>query len=381
MKKLFAACGLLAILLFVFSCQKSINQSSEQQPSLTDPVRTNSTARIASVTECGTPMVKDLMDMGGVIDWGDIIISNNNDYITVKVNSAVQGMYITKITAVFGSQQHVTDDLMNQFNWTPCEGPALWDRQKINAPATVTSDTIQIPVSQFQQDGCIWMSVSVQLQGEFGAIGCAYAYPYDGEVIGSARWQSAFKYCKQACPPTTGDCGQLRTQTPGGWGAEPHGNNPGTYLHANFANAFPGGLTVGCAGNYHLTLTTAQAITDLLPTGGKAEVLTQNYTNLAAIKNVLVGHLVALTLSTGFDVYDPNFGKAGIGLGDMKIGSGLFAGWTVSAFLAEANKALGGCGSYTPAQVLETADKINANYDDGSVDKGFLKCPNSGNTD
>jgi len=371
MKKLLFAYGLLAVITTISACQKEVKKPSAEAQKLTNAasVITN------SVTTCGVPVVKDLIDMGNVIDWGDITISNDNNYIIVNVNSAIQGMFLTKITAVFGSQQHVTDELTNQFNWTPCEGPALYDRQKTYAPNTITSDTIKIPVSNFQADNCIWMSLAVQLVGEFGTLGCAFAYPYDGEVIGSAQWQSAFKYCKQDCPPPTEECGQLRTQTPGGWGAEPNGNNPGTYLHANFAAAFPNGLTVGCSPNYHITLTNAQAITDLLPTGGQALVLTQNQTNPAAIKNVLVGHLVALTLSTGFDVYDPNFGKTGVTLGNMVIGSGTFAGWTVNAFLAEANKALGGCGSYTPKEVLETANSINENYVDGLTDKGFLKCP------
>lgn len=54
-------------------------------------------------------------------------------------------------------------------------------------------------------------------------------------MIASAQYQSAFQYCRQNCPGGGGEeCGQLRTQTQGGWGAEPHGQNPGTFLHANF---------------------------------------------------------------------------------------------------------------------------------------------------
>src|SRR4029079_4504484 len=34
-------------------------------------------------------------------------------------------------------------------------------------------------------------------------------------------------------------CTGFRTQTQGGWGTDPTGNNPGVYLHANFAAAFP----------------------------------------------------------------------------------------------------------------------------------------------
>jgi hypothetical protein len=179
-------------------------------------------------------------------------------------------------------------------------------------------------------------------------------------------------------PPPPGDCGQLRTQTPGGWGAEPHGNNPGTYLHQNFASVFPNGVTIGLDPSYHATFTTAQAITDYLPAGGQGKALTKNYTNpkTTDLKNVLVQHLLALTLSVGFDQADASFGPAGIHLSEMVISSGAFSGWTVGDFLVEANKVLGGGASlYTAKQVEETAAAINENYVDGSVDRGYLDCP------
>ncbi|WP_127129474.1 hypothetical protein [Pseudoflavitalea rhizosphaerae] len=371
MRKRLLPYGFLAIMVSVlFACQKEA--SEDQQSTLAENGTTANSILQASIP-CGTPMEKDLMDMGGTIDWGSIIISNDDAHITVKVNSELAGMYLSKITVSYGSEQHVIDQLSANMNWLPCDGPSLFDRQKTYAPVTKTYDTIRIDNSNFQADGCIWMSVQVSLLGDHGTLGCAFAYPYDGSVIGSAQWQTAFKYCQQECPPE--DCGQLRTQTPGGWGAPPNGNNSGTYLHANFAAAFPNGLTVGCTPQFNVHLTSAQAITDLLPTGGQAAALMMNYTDPAEIKNVLVGHLVALTLATGFDVYDADFGNAGITLGQMEIGSGAFAGWTVNDFLAEANKALGGCGSYTAKQVLETADKINQNYVDGNIDNGFLVCP------
>jgi hypothetical protein len=177
-------------------------------------------------------------------------------------------------------------------------------------------------------------------------------------------------------PPPVVDCGQLRTQTPGGWGVKPEGNNPGMYLYAHFNNAFPGGLTVGST--YTIRLDHAQDVTNFLPSGGQAKALTQNYVNPTNLKNVLAGQLVALTLSVTFDQKDPNFGPAGVHLRDMQIGSGAFAGWTVNAFLAEANKVLGGAASsYTVQQVLETATAINENYVDGKSDKHYLVCPST----
>ena len=177
-------------------------------------------------------------------------------------------------------------------------------------------------------------------------------------------------------------CGQMRTQTQGGWGAEPAGNNPGTYLHAHFRAAFGEFLTVGCyPNNYYIKLTAAQAVTNLLPTGGKAVALTSSAVDPASVKNVLVGQLVALKLSVTFDASDANFGQSPVALGNMIIGSGTFKGKTVADFLAIAEQVLGGCNSaYTPGQVNETATSINENFDDGSTNNGFLVCPDDGGT-
>ena len=177
-------------------------------------------------------------------------------------------------------------------------------------------------------------------------------------------------------------CGQLRTYTQGGWGASPAGNNPGTYLHANFQAAFGEYLTVGCyPAHYYIKLTSAQAVTDLLPAGGKGAALTAIYTDPASLKNVLAGQLVALKLSVGFDYADANFGQSSVALGDMIIGSGTFKGNTVADFLALGEEVLGGCSKdFTPDQIVETATSINENFDNGTADKGFLTCPNdSGN--
>ncbi|PSR04562.1 MAG: hypothetical protein BRD50_03365, partial [Bacteroidetes bacterium SW_11_45_7] len=144
--------------------------------------------------------------------------------------------------------------------------------------------------------------------------------------------------------PQQSVCDTLRTQTPGGWGAAPAGNNPGTYLHNNFAAAFPNGLHVGC--NDSLVLTSAQSVTDFLPSGGSPSTLPSGtLTNPTSHSNTLAGHVVTLKLSITFDKYDPGFGSSPINLEDLTVTQGTFAGWTVSQVFAEANKALGGCNS------------------------------------
>jgi hypothetical protein len=173
-------------------------------------------------------------------------------------------------------------------------------------------------------------------------------------------------------------CGNFRTQTQGGWGATPHGNNPGSYLHSHFAGAFPTGLTVGCT--YKLTFTSAQAITDYLPGGGPAAVLTTNKTNPTNLKNNLASQLVTLTLSLQFDIYDPNFSGSSLLLGDLLIGSGPFKGMKIKDVVAEGNKVLGGCPSkYTATQFVDVLTAINENFDDGTANGGFIVCPDKGN--
>jgi hypothetical protein len=370
MKRILYLCGLFATLtLLFFSCQKNMNSEEKNA----DILGTLSTQLVLDDL-CGAPVTKDLADMWSGAVWGSVVIGNDKENIIIQINSTQPGMFLNKATLSYGSEQSVQDDLLKEYFWDPCSGPAAFDAQKSWAPQTAVSDTMHIPLSSVLEDGCIWISVSVGLLGEHGTIACAWASPYDNRYA-SGLWHSAFKYCITKCPVT--ECGQLRTQTPGGWGAPPNGNNSGQFLHKNFDAAFPNGLAVGCyPGNYYLRVTSAQAITDLLPTGGEAGVLTKNYTDPASIKNVLVGHLISVALAVGFDAKYDDFGQGGVKLGDMVIGSGKFQGWTVSNFLAEANKVLGGCSSaYTAKEVLGVADAINNNYDDGKVDKGYLVCP------
>jgi hypothetical protein len=202
---------------------------------------------------------------------------------------------------------------------------------------------------------------------------CQKEMSREAKTDGTTSSASASSATLIIAPP----CGELRTQTQGGWGANPEGNNSGTYLHANFKAAFGDSLTVGCApGNFYVKLTSAQAVTNLLPVGGKAAVLTSGYTDPASLNNGLVGQLVSLKLSVGFDAWDANFGESSVALGDMIIGSGTFQGKTVSEFLAIAEQVLGGCNSaYTPEQIVETATSINENFDNGTTNNGFLICP------
>ena len=372
MKQKLITLAFSAMACFLFSCQKDVSLTGEEVKDAQSEI-----ISIAASEPCGTPLTKTLLDEGGVLTLGQMVVSNDANNITITLTSSITNNFLYRVKVIYGSEAHVAAALFSSSWYTACDGPAQVDYVKNIAPGKMT-DTVQISNSNFQADGCISLAVFVTfIDAVSGAGSCGFPYPV-GTQYGSVAHQSTFTYCKQACPPPPpGDCGQLRTQTPGGWGAPPNGNNPGAYLRDNFDAAFGDFITVGCyPDNYYIKLTSAQAIETLLPTGGKAQALTANATDPASIKNVLVGHLVALTLSAGFDTYDANFGQAGITLGAMKIGSGPFAGWTVNQFLAEANKILGGCSSsYSINSVLETATNINENYVDGKIDNGFLVCP------
>jgi hypothetical protein len=178
--------------------------------------------------------------------------------------------------------------------------------------------------------------------------------------------------------PTGGDTCDFKTFTQGGWGTTPHGNNPGTYQYKNFAGAFPKGLTVGCS-TYSLTLTSAKAVSDFLPCGGPAAALKASYTNPTGLKNVFAGQLIALTLSVGFDKWDPAFAGSPLNLGDLKVSSGTFKGVTVNTILAEANNAIGGCQSkYSISDLTSILAAINENFDNGTMNNGILDCKSSG---
>ncbi len=171
-------------------------------------------------------------------------------------------------------------------------------------------------------------------------------------------------------------CGQFRTQTPGGWGAPANGNNPGVYRDANFDGAFPNGLTIGC--NNTLTLTSAQAVEDFLPSGGTPSALPAgSLVDPSGYGNTFAGHLVAAKLALGFDAFDVDFSDATASFGDLIVNNGPFSGMTVSEVIDAADQVIGGCSNaYSPSALTSVLTMINENYVDGNTDNGNLDCNN-----
>jgi hypothetical protein len=276
---------------------------------------------------------------------------------------------------VIGTLAHVQAGT-NATGWPKLgQGPLNPDYSQTFKPG-VTSYTFTIPLANLED--CFYIAVYGKLVKRDPTTNKVVATDIvflQSQTQSSTKcWSTYVQYCKQACPPP---CGPLRTETQGGYGND-QGNGSGTqYLIANFAAAFPSGITIGCASGFTVKMTSAASIQAYLPTGTTPSVLSASYVDNPP-DNILIGQALTLALSVGFDLYDPNFGAGQQHLADMIIGSGDFAGKTVGEFLTIANDVLGGCSSaYTPTQVNETADAINKNYDDGTVDNGFLTCPNN----
>ena len=158
----------------------------------------------------------------------------------------------------------------------------------------------------------------------------------------------------------------LVTVTQGGWGAPPHGNNPGQLLLTNFTAVFPFGLNIGCA-SHQLRFTSAAAVQAFLPQGGPPGVLTQTLlTNPTSRTSagVFAGQVLALSLNVAFS----NAGKLPMGLANSTIASGPLAGQTVAFVLNLANNVIGGCttlpaGVTSVSQLNDIVDAINNSFD------------------
>src|SRR5688572_20983467 len=87
-----------------------------------------------------------------------------------------------------------------------------------------------------------------------------------GDPFPGRNWATYFRYTVQVCEPES-LAGQFRTQTQGGWGAAPKGDNPGKYLVIHFKDVFPGGLRIGTENGHQVLFTSATAILDFLPQG------------------------------------------------------------------------------------------------------------------
>ena len=175
-------------------------------------------------------------------------------------------------------------------------------------------------------------------------------------------------------------CPGFKTYTQDAWGARSASSTAAAYIKRSFSSYFrrPAYLTIGCATGNKLRLTNYTAIDNFLPSVGPIAILpTGTTTNPGSnYKNSLAGEVVALTLNVTSDLSDPGFSTSNLFLNDLVVASGPMAGLTVQQVLDEANRFLGNCPfRYTATQIYDAVRSINLNYENGTVNRGYLICP------
>ncbi|HYE87953.1 MAG TPA: MBG domain-containing protein [Vicinamibacterales bacterium] len=167
-----------------------------------------------------------------------------------------------------------------------------------------------------------------------------------------------------------------RTQSQGGWGTKPSGNNPGALLAANFDAVYSsGGVQIG--GTHKLTFVSASAVEKFLPAGGTPNVLNGSASNpTTSSAGNFAGQVLALQLSVDLSAA----GRTRYGLGLLKLTSSALAGKTVNEVLEIANAVLGGNLAALPSGLSVAAlntivDNLNNNFLDGTRNNGLLVAP------
>ncbi len=160
----------------------------------------------------------------------------------------------------------------------------------------------------------------------------------------------------------------------GAWGARPRGGNTASLLHKEFDTVFPTGLTIGTGDNV-IVFTSADAITNFLPSTGTESALKQTFIDPASmeLKNSFVSELAALIMTIEFDSKIEDFAASPHRLGDCKILSGIFAGMKVDQLIALCNRAVSGENVGYPVRALfRMVSVVNHSYVPGSFKEPIL---------
>jgi hypothetical protein len=182
---------------------------------------------------------------------------------------------------------------------------------------------------------------------------------------------------RAAAPPTL--AGKYLTYSQASWGAAPGANAATTYLAANYSATFPTGASIGDVGMNAAQFTTATAVGNFLPQSGTPAALLRRYVNPPDLANPFAGETLALTLNIGFDAHDPAFSTGEVPLSSMVVAdpASPFYGLTVADVLVNANMLLSGRtdSMFTMADTFDAVSRINANFENGTADLGFLALP------
>jgi hypothetical protein len=341
---------------------------------------------------CGTPQAQNLV-AGQNIMVGTVTVSNDSANLYVTYATTGDWRIYEKI------HLHVATsvaDIPQNGSGNPKIGNFFY-QETFSTPVTSATYGIDLAVSDGSHsawvDGTsLYIAAHAEVvrldpqSGEIEQSETAWGYGTRfNEEQGS--WAMYITYVVQPCsgePPSLDWL--FRTQTQGGWGAPAHGNNPGVYRDGHFPAAFADGLVIGRGDADAATFAAAFAVQNFLPAGGQpaplgGDCLDPEYT----AAGVLAGQVMALALNVGFDLADADFSPYSpdsVHLADLVVADDASPcyGKTVSWVLAEANRILAGLDSsadpaLTPPQISDCVARINENFVDGVIDRGFLKLP------
>jgi hypothetical protein len=263
-----------------------------------------------------------------------------------------------------------------------CSGSAT---VSITQPASLTASVTTQPASGLAANG----SATVVAGGGTGAYNYLWSnggttatitgLPVGNYTVTVTDANGCTRSASGTVVSTNVGCSGFLTYTATQWGAPNGSSTAAAYIKNRFAVIFrsPTFLTIGCSFGNKLRLTNYSAVDAFLPSSGPAALLPRGTTtNPRSFQNQLAGEVVALTLNVQADATDAAFAPSSLLLRNLLVAAGPFAGYSVQQVLDEANRWLGGCGSvFTPAQLLAAVSAINANYQNGTVDLGYLICP------
>lgn len=326
-KLLLGTLGMCLLLLAFESCKKNegFTESEINEPSY---------LVVSGTTLCGIQQYDLMAGRANPVKVGEVEVANDAQNLYVEITPTSPGYSDYRLFVGDCNIVRSDDGSLPSVFQFPMQGTFFDD-----------SAIVTVPLSTLPECFCVVAVIAQPRQGGGGS---------GGSATGGNSNALLIDYCKQPCP----SCNSNNIFGQGGWGAPPHGNNPGTYLYANFSTWFPNGITLGCAGGHTIKLTSPQAVTNFLPQGGTPRSLTQSYVNPTNRLTVLAGHILALTINLASN---PT-------LGNQVITSGQFAGYTVNQLLAEANEVLGGCRSGQASHYNGLMDAIN------NVQKGVVDC-------
>ena len=179
------------------------------------------------------------------------------------------------------------------------------------------------------------------------------------------------------------------TFTQGAWGAKPKAGNAAQVLVDYFDLLYPTGEAIvgipNTTGRHSITVTGAAAVQTFLPQGGLPYKLDRSYVDPAHISfpkhigkfkgHFMIGQLAGNVLALKFNIDMSNAGLTRVGLANLKVKSGTYAGKTVAQIYALANGALAGDPQSSLLNYLllnDVVDTINKNFNAGTTNKGFL---------